>query len=68
MRPLALALIYEAIGELPDAVAKARDRAMEELTQIRDGAFTDLPLAEVPVQTITPRAGVWGSETKIKLR
>lgn len=69
MRPIAICLIHETIGEgTPDSVIKARDVAMAELAAIRDGRFPNLISATVPVQEINARPGKWGSATRIEPR
>lgn len=68
MQPLAVADIYRELGNLQPAAESAAAAALKELEQIRDGKFADLPLAETPVQTISPRAGNWGSQTRVSMR
>lgn len=65
MRPLAIWSLYSLIGQVPEAVGKARDAAMDELKKILAGEFP-LPLQDSSVDGATN--GSWGSETKIATR
>jgi hypothetical protein len=68
MQPLAVADIYRETGNLHPAAEAAATAVLKELEQIRDGKFTDIPLADTPVQTVAPQAGAWGSQTRISIR
>jgi hypothetical protein len=69
MRPLAVYELYQlAGGGVPDAIAKANEKAIAELKEIRDGKFPDLAReGETPGST-TAAKGNWGSAERFDAR
>jgi hypothetical protein len=65
MRPLAIWHLYALTGGVLDAHQKAREAAIEELKQIRDGAF---PLPVAGSTSAGSAAGGWGGDTRVSLR
>lgn len=65
MRPLAIWHLYSLIGQVPEAHQKARDAAIEELKEIRDGKF---PLTPAGGNSAHNTAGSWGSDSRVSLR
>ena len=61
-RPLVIYDLYSLIGAVSEAAKKARDDAMAELRDIRDGKFPGLTDASGGTGSQT---GGWGSKTKI---
>lgn len=61
-RPLVIYALYSLIGAVSAAAQKARDDAMAELKDIRDGKFPGLTDSSGGT---TGQTGGWGSKTKI---
>lgn len=68
LKPLVIFDLYSNLNRVSDAQKRAFQSAMEELAQIRDGKFIDLPLASPAPQNTTGGKGAWGSRTKVDPR
>ncbi len=67
LKPLVMFELHSQINGASDSQVKAKDDAMRELREIRDGAFPDLPLAN-PAPQNTGGTGAWGSSKQIRTR
>jgi len=65
-RPLVLFHIYSLLEQVTKSRQLAYDEAMKELTAIRDGEFTQYPLADPPPGGGSATGSAWGSDPKIK--
>ncbi len=67
-RPIALYNIYALAGTLSAQRQKAYDDALKELTDIRDGKFTQYAPATEPPPGDATASGAFGSDTFISTR
>lgn len=63
LRALVFWRLYQRIGSIPDKRQKSYDDALKELTQIRDGKFKTLPLADPAPADANAGRGASGSST-----
>lgn len=65
-KPLA---VYELTCDpKPQSVIDDYERAMRELVDIRDGKFSDLPVAISPAAPLADNGGAYGGQTRIAVR
>lgn len=68
LRALVLWRIYQRIESIPEKRQKSYDDALKELTQIRDGKFKTIPLADPAPADVSAGRGRSGSQPRYQER